>query len=333
MKGHIKDVSPDRPKGKNGRMRASINKVRSTFGNPKPPREITQLPFDHDSAHYPRLCGTATHQPGGSDYCDYALDLQYMDLQKDLFNFLFPKCLEAWQIDLMANQCTEYGGFREQFTPGLVHGKALTAEMMNKEQYEASKEFMEDVILDRMDQETILKFEGMDSSPYKWVAALSTFGLVFTGIEKIWEQWWEISTHGHACCILQYISCLMYGEKDNPIFAPYTRKKGGGPPQLWGNDAHLHTETWSPENALFLKEFLTLDRIRFGLENAAKKVEGKDNCDAAKELVADFPIAEDDVKNRAAALAIIMEINSHQVYYWDEYLLAIETKCLKKEKS
>jgi len=69
--------------------------------------------------------------------------------------------------------------------------------------------------------------------------------------------------------ILQYLSCILY-DTDNPIFTPWTCKKGGGAPTIWEYDRVGFEEHWKSENLKYLSEALCSDTIRKWLNNTYK---------------------------------------------------------------
>src|SRR5216684_7716999 len=59
--------------------------------------------------------------------------------------------------------------------------------------------------------------------------ATSTVGVLLPDVDRLWGAWWSLNTFGRAIAAVQYISCLIYPENENPVFAPRTPNGGGGP--------------------------------------------------------------------------------------------------------
>ncbi len=72
-----------------------------------------------------------------------------------------------------------------------------------------------------------IRQQPLDGDPghYARLSALDdgAFALIFPELESLWRAWWRFETPGQAVAALQYRSCLLYQDRDNPIFAPWTR--------------------------------------------------------------------------------------------------------------
>ena len=254
-------------------MTPSLSQVIQVLGQPSPPKQITQQPFDYDSSHYRRLCQVNGAAPTLSDLSCYVDDMRFMPLQPDLLRYLLPQCLKMWQEDLLSGSRTGCGGTVEAFWAALSPHPPKTAFLLEEEltakEYGSVMRFMRDTLLTRMSQETQLYFAGSNSSPYQWFYALGSFSNVFPALDSLWNEWWQLNTLGHAVCVLQYFSCLMYPSDKNPVFAPWTPDSGGGPPELSENDALVSEAGWRRENIAFLAETLTLNAVYVKLQAAA----------------------------------------------------------------
>jgi len=74
---------------------------------------------------------------------------------------------------------------------------------------------------------------------------------------------------------VQYISCLMYGHYENPVFARWTPDGGGGPPCLWEFEGHLYSHRWLQPNVDFLRETLSARSAGEVLVRAAERLVGE----------------------------------------------------------
>ena len=269
-------------------MRASLQDVTKVIKSNGMPVMITQEPFDHDPGHYQRLGRLQSASPDNSDLVDYALDMQYMELQPDLLRHLTPVLLAAWRRDLFEGDAAGYGGFVEYFWPALLKGTALRKLFTEREQA-AFITFIRNSILDRLDSEDSLRFSGMGASPYRWVHSIVSYGVLFPDIEDLWNEWWQTKTPGHAIAAFQYASALMYEAEKNPVFAPWTPDKGGGAPALWDCGCHLFDTGWKEENVLFLKQTLSVDYLTERLRLALEKIHNLPVGETASRIVGDIP--------------------------------------------
>jgi hypothetical protein len=268
-------------------MRASLQELKKIIKSEGIPKQITQQPFDHYPGHYRRLCELRGAEPVAADLVDYALDMQYMELQPELLRYLTPVLLQAWSKDLFEGR-QRYGGFVEQFWPALLNGKALHA-VFSRTEREAFVAYMRNSILDRLDAETSLRFSGMAASPYSWVQALVAYGTLFRDVEELWAEWWNLKTPGLAIAAFQYSSALMYEEDKNPIFDPWTADRGGGPPALWHCGALMYDVGWRTENLLFLQRTLSADYFGEKLHRALQQIENPATRKIAAAMVEDLP--------------------------------------------
>ena len=272
----------------------------SAFPN-RPPEQITQTVFDFDDKHLRRL---ARLQPGeradAGDLYDYTQDLLYTEIETPWLAYLLPFCLAAWREDL--HQATnEYGGVVEQLYPVLAN-RGVFAKHLTPEQTVAVSKFLQLTILEEMDHQRGLSYEGAGSRPYGWIAALATYGILLPDIEGLWREWWALGTSGRAIAAVQYLSCLMYPENQNPVFAPWTPLGGGGPPVLWEYAGHLYSHRWLQPNIDFLKTLLNVRQAGDVLARAVDGLEGQPEHAQAARVHSAFPNRMAIVEARCAEL-------------------------------
>jgi hypothetical protein len=268
-------------------VRTSIQNVTRVIKSAGPPKQITQQPFDRDLGHYQRLCSLKGDEPQNSDLADYALDMQYMELQPDLLRYLTPILLNAWKRDLFEGSAAGYGGFVEHFWPALLRGKALNS-VFSQAERDAFVAYIRNTILDRLDAEEVLRFSGMGEPPYAWVQAFVSYGTLFSDIEILWTAWWQMKTSGHAIAAFQYASALMYENNKNPVFDAWTKDKGGGPPALWACGAMMFDVGWKQENLAFLRAILNVDYFEQKLRSAWTQIKEPGAKEVASGIMDDF---------------------------------------------
>jgi hypothetical protein len=91
-------------------------------------------------------------------------------------------------------------------------------------------------------------------------------------VDRAWGTWWSLDTVGRAIAAAQHISCLMYPENENPVFAPWTPNGVGGPPCLWEFEGHLYTHRWLEPNIAFLKKALNVPRVTEDFSRAVDRL-------------------------------------------------------------
>lgn len=282
-----------------------MSKLRHAFGSP-PPLKISQESFEGNPKHLRRL---ARMRPGdqaeAADLFEYAHDLLYTDIQDSLLAYLLPVCLEAWRHDLRGTHST-YGAFVEHFYAVLAN-RQLFDSHLNPRQTAAVSDFMRESILEEIDDQRGLTYQGTNAMPYRWIGALTTYGVLLPDIERLWTAWWSIETVGRAVATVQYVSCLMYPENENPVFAPWTPDAGGGPPCLWEFGGHLYTHRWLDANVRFLKEKLRSQEVGGVLNRAVARLVCEPEYKVAEEARSDLPLCVETLAARCSELPRILE--------------------------
>ena len=270
-------------------MRTDLSHLVKELNAQEPPKLIWQKPFDGNPSHYKPLCNLNGAAPLGEDLLNYAHDMLYetSPLQPDLFRYLLPIFLDVWHKDLLSNRQSEYGGFVEYLWPALAR-PSLLQNHLTPDQYYAVETFMADALLDQIDKENALSFAGMGASPYTWFPALGSFCVVFPALPSLWQSWWQMTTPGQACAVLQYLSCLLYEDDRNPIFSPWCEMYGGGPPCLWETEGYQYEQGWREENVKYLQTTLTTAFIEDRLHYAARTLKNVMQSPVPQLMINDF---------------------------------------------
>ena len=96
------------------------------FGNPGPPRQIWERQFDGFGDKLEKLARTPYDEIDFSDLWYYHHDLTYVELQPDLFTYLFPVCLMDWHHSLMQNEPCSHAC--SDFHRGMMYWPPSTAD-------------------------------------------------------------------------------------------------------------------------------------------------------------------------------------------------------------
>jgi hypothetical protein len=281
-------------------------KLHRALGVTRPPEKVTQGAFEGNDRHLRRLVRLRPgEQADANDLWEYIHDLRYTDIQGTLLVYLLPFCLQAWREDLRGIH-HGYGGVIENFYPVLADRHIFDLHLTPKQSAVVS-EFMRQTILEEIDDQRGLAFQGSRTRPYRWFGALTTYGVLLPDVERLWNAWWSLDTVGRAIAAVQYISCLMYPERENPVFAPWTPDLGGGPPCLWGFEGHLYNHRWLEPNVIFMKEILTVQRVNEVLAQAVGQLAGQPEYDAATAVQQDFPLCTATLEGRCAELPRLLE--------------------------
>ena len=240
----------------------------------------------------------------GDDLWEYVHDLRNTDIQTPLFVYLLPFCLKVWRDDLRGVE--GHGGIVEHLYAVLADRHVFDLQL-NESQGEAVSEFVQQAILEEIDNQRGRTFHGARARPYRWFRALTTYAVLRPDVGRLWNAWWALETVGRAVAAMQYISCLMYSETENPVFVPWTPDGGGGPPVLWEFEGHLYSHRWLQPNVDFLKATLTSERVEKILANAVRRLAGEPEHGIATTLRTDFPLCEKTVMLRCSELPRLLE--------------------------
>jgi hypothetical protein len=291
---------------------------RRSYGKVAPPDEITQEAFEGNDRHLRRLVRLKPGERARTeDLWEYLHDLRNTEVQIPLLAYLLPFCLDLWRQDLRG--VDGYGGFVEYFYPTLADRGVFDKHLTSK-QSQAVSEFMRRTILEEIDDQRGLSYHGSRTRPYRWIRALTSFGVLLPEVDKLWAAWWSPDTVGRAVAAVQYISCLMYPENENPVFAPWTPNGGGGPPCLWEFEGHLYTHRWLEPNVMFLKRVLNVPAVSEVLSRAVDRLTGQPEFEKAKLVQDDLPLLTDTLQARCAELPRLLETiqEPSRLFEWSE---------------
>jgi hypothetical protein len=186
-------------------------KLHRALGVTRPPERVTQEAFEGNDRHLRRLVRLRPDElADATDLWDYIHDLRYTDIQDTLLVYLLPFCLQAWREDLRGMN-DQYGGVIENLYPVLADRHIFDLHL-TPNQSEVVSEFIRQTILEEIDDQRGLAFQGLRTRPYRWFGALTTYGVLLPDVERLWTAWWSLDTVGRAIAAVQYISCLMYSE-------------------------------------------------------------------------------------------------------------------------
>ncbi len=277
--------------------------LRRAMGNPKPPTQILQEPFEADDRHLTSLART---EPGTTaapnDLYEYVQDVLYTKIDPVLLRYVLPFCLDEWRRELREN-AYGHGGMIEHLYPLLAKPEVFETHLL-PEQTRAVSEFMWNAILEEINDQRGLHYESAQARPYRWIRALTSYGVLRPDIHLLWNEWWSLKTIGRSVAFLQYVSSLMYAENENPIFAPWTPNGGGGPPNLSEFAGHMYKHRWLPANVEFLRSRLATNVIEKNLHKAVQTLQSESEHSVAAEMETDWPLCVDLFERNCAKLCL-----------------------------
>jgi hypothetical protein len=265
-------------------MRITADRSRRIFNDPSPPAEVRENQFDGFDQELKELAGRDWNQIPDNDLWYYFHDLAYTRLQREVFDYLFPVCLNYWYASLMRNEPAEQGD--AEFHHALYRGNILDRMVSGHQRHEIYRYF-HDGFLDRIEMERGFSCRGQSTPAYAWIGRFNSLGHIAPIIADIWSSWWEFDHPGKAVSAIMYASGLIYLEGENPIFGVWTPDQGGGGPYLAESDAGIFDAGWLGENLTCLKSVLSADYIQNKMQQAATLLSAEPEARIAEQVAKD----------------------------------------------
>lgn len=269
----------------------SWERVRAIFDNPEPPKHVWERQFDYLDNELRRLAGTPFEEINFSDLWYYHHDLAYVELQPELFAYLFPVCLMDWHVTLMNNEACSHGD--AEFHYGVRRGDVFQ-KMMTIDQRAAVVTFFRDSFLERLGIERRFASTRNRAATYSWIYRFNSLGLVIPNIEVVWNAWWQLDSPEQAVAALQYCSGLMFFEGENSVFGIWD----GIVPEIWLNDSFIYDAGWLDENIAFLSKTLTPGFVNEKVVSAVARLSGGPEWEHARQLEERLPDCQELIQVR-----------------------------------
>jgi hypothetical protein len=290
--------------------RISDMQAHAIFGNPAPPLQVTEYQFDGFDDELRELAQTPLDKIQDGDLWYYLHDLAYVELQPDLFTYLFPVCLNFWYHTLLRNVGCAVGD--AEFHYALFRGEILE-KYVTPDQRNQIFTFFHDGFLDCLDEQRGFIYQDVQPPASGWISRFNSLGLVTTLTEPIWNSWWSMDSCGQAVSALIYLSGLMYGRGENPIFKPWAKKYGGL--YVWENDSYIFDHGWLPANLDFFRRTLTVDYLGQKAREASQRLANEPEAEMANKIYEDYEQLAEDVEIRIEYL--LERLAAINVVYFD----------------
>lgn len=273
------------------------------LGRPVPPGEIWEQAFDYDQAPLERIAregrlGAAVLGPALEEYC---LDLRWVDtLQPDLLRHALPLLLEAWQSFL-------FDGSHQDVALALHSALSarpnILATTLDAQSAEIVRDFMAESILSRISGTVQLRV-GSGSDIDRWLACLGSYGCIWPDAGRIFQEWGSTRYRGCSLSAVQYLSLLVYDDRENPVFADRV-VAGGALPVPWEYASNGVGEHWLTENLASFREAMTLEYVAKWLDRAHRSLAGQPEAELAALVAEDMALQPYLVEGR------LMDLSDH----------------------
>ncbi len=242
--------------------RPLVRRLQDIFWHPKPPMKVTQRQFDGADKELRVTAGKRWDEIDSSDYWHYLLDLCYVELQPDLFDYLFPAFLIRWWEGLVSRQ----GGPESEcdFYRAIDRGQVF-AKMMSLSRREQVYAWMVDAYMDAVDQwGGNLSLDYDSKAGNKLQGPLTSFHAIGQSIPilpEIWDRLQDVKCLGVAQWWLVLGIGIAWDENECPYIPAWTRDHGGGGVYILESDASIFEHGYLAENLECLNAELTIQLL------------------------------------------------------------------------
>lgn len=250
--------------------RPDVRELLKIFENPVAPRKVTQRQFDYYDKELRAFAKLKWHEIEHGEYSNYLMDLAYVELQQDLFDYLFPALLAMWSDGLYAR--INQPNAEVDFYFALWKGNCL-ATMMPHERRVKVHQFMTCHLVNAIDTSLPsheAPVSGMDDSASHsfFLDSFNALGQSVAIIEDAWNSLADVRTAGRARFWLLFASGLCFKEDQVPWIEPWTGDKGGGGVYLLSSHASIYVQGYEPVNLDFMRRTLDLKRLESLLQES-----------------------------------------------------------------
>lgn len=247
--------------------RPMVVRIKGIFGDPLPPLHVWQKQFDGAQHELIRTAAKPWHEINQSDYWHYLLDLCYVDLQQDLFDYLFPAFLIRWwegQLNRLGGPESESDIYR-----AIDRGQVLY-KMMSETRRQQVLEWIVDAYVEGVDAwSNKLSVTYVSEGPDDLHGPMWSFNALGQSVpvtKAILQQLADISTIGRAQWWLVFATGIAWNEDECPAVPKWTSNHGGGGVYITESAASIFDHGFLPENLEAMMSFLDYDRLMDMLE-------------------------------------------------------------------
>lgn len=266
-----------------------VTRLKKIFGNPESPKFVVQKQFDGAQASLEKTSRKAWHEIDQSDYWHTLLDICYVDLQQDLFDYLFPALLIRW----WEGQMSRKGGPESEcdFYRAIDHGQVFI-KMMDSSRSKEVFSWMTDAYLAGIDE-----WSGKLSVAYDPNGANDLHGPLWSFhalgqsvpiTHLIVKGPGEVSTEGRAQWWLVFATGLVWNENQCNELPIWTPESGGGGVYITESEASIFDHGFLTPNLHAACEFFTMERVRKCLEMSVDLIPSFPHGDWAKLALEEF---------------------------------------------
>jgi hypothetical protein len=265
--------------------RPMVRRLVEIFGDPKPPAKVTEDQFDGFQKELEALARKAWHEISREDYWYYLMDLAYVPLQQDLFDYLFPALLIRWwegQLDRTGGPQGETDFYRALYKGEVIY------RMMDEDRRRAVLTWIVDAYEEGVDEwsgklSTVYNPNGPDNL-HGPLWSFHALGQSLPVIPQIFPRLASIKTEGRAQWWLVLLTGLAYRTNTCPYIPPWTPVGGGGGVYVLESATAAYDNGYLPQNLELIRSALTVPLLLSMLSTAKERLSGPIKRDWAEAI-------------------------------------------------
>lgn len=247
-----------------------VRRMAAIFKHPKPPAQVTERQFDGCQEELEAVARTPWHELGDGSPWYYLMDLAYVDLQEDLFDYLFPGYLILWWEGQLSREGGPEG--ETDFYHALDQGGILE-KMLDADRRAAVFEWMVDAYLEGVDAwsgqlDVVYRSHGTADDLHGPLWSLHALGQSVPILPAIWPRLAEVSTAGRAQWWLVLATGLAFKENECPFVPKWTPLGGGGGIYALESAASIYGHGYLAPNQQVVRENLSVRFLGSKVEEA-----------------------------------------------------------------
>lgn len=251
-------------------QRPMVSRLLQIFDNPKPPVRVTEQQFDMAQDDLVASSKKPWHEIDRDDYWAYLMDLCYVELQQELFDYLFPALLIHW----WEGQLSRFGGPEAEadIYRAIDQGQVFM-KMMAPERREAVLQWMNDGYIEGVDAwGGKLSVHHDQTGPNDLHGPLWSFNAIGQSIPitgDILARLTDVCSVGRAQWWLVLSSGLVWNDNEVPFIPAWTPDGGGGGVYVQESEASIYDHGYLPDNLESLRRILSYDQVLGSMSESA----------------------------------------------------------------
>jgi hypothetical protein len=287
-----------------------VKRLTEVFAYPSSPQIITEAQFDYMPKLLIETARKPWHEIGRSDYWAYLLDLCYVDLQQDLFDYLFPAFLIKWWEGQLSRRGGPSSG-ETDFYRAIDTGQCLF-KMMDDGRRSQIFAWMIDAYIEGVDAwggslSTDIG-DHYEDEPFNLDGPLGSFSSLGQSVPIIngaIDNLLDVSSLGRAQWWLVFASILAWDKEPCP-FLPEYLGPDGCPISLSCRESGISSHGYLDSNLLAFKQKISYSAVKTSLSKSLAYLRNTPHSDWTSSTLAKIKTDETICAERLTRLVLEM---------------------------